>query len=100
MISTLINHQTGIKARVAQAIDSLSYNWEEPLDFPVIKPSKSNNQQIRTMQSETGTVKWYNTTKGYVFIQPTENDASHKSKDVFVHISALERAGLKDLKEG
>lgn len=43
----------------------------------------------------TGTVKWYNETKGYGFIQP---DAG--GKDVFVHASALERAGLRGLAEG
>jgi cold shock protein len=43
----------------------------------------------------TGTVKWFNSTKGYGFIQP---DAG--GSDVFVHISAVERAGLRDLREG
>jgi len=42
-----------------------------------------------------GTVKWFNATKGYGFIQP-----SGGGKDVFVHISALERAGLSNLSEG
>jgi cold shock protein len=43
----------------------------------------------------TGTVKWFNPTKGYGFIQPQSG-----GKDVFVHISALERAGLTTLNEG
>ncbi|HEX6866739.1 MAG TPA: cold-shock protein [Caulobacteraceae bacterium] len=43
----------------------------------------------------TGTVKWFNTTKGYGFIQPEDG-----GKDVFVHISAVERAGLRALNEG
>jgi len=43
----------------------------------------------------TGTVKWFNPTKGYGFIQPQGG-----GKDVFVHISAVERAGLKSLNEG
>ena len=43
----------------------------------------------------TGTVKWFNTTKGYGFIQPEDG-----SKDVFVHISAVERAGMQGLNEG
>ena len=43
----------------------------------------------------TGTVKWFNEQKGYGFVQPDNG-----SKDVFVHISAVERAGLRTLKEG
>ena len=42
-----------------------------------------------------GTVKWFNATKGFGFIQPSDG-----SKDVFVHISAVERAGLGTLREG
>jgi cold shock protein len=43
----------------------------------------------------TGTVKWFNEQKGYGFIQPDQG-----GKDVFVHISAVERAGLSNLNEG
>jgi cold shock protein len=43
----------------------------------------------------TGTVKWFNGTKGYGFIAPDDG-----GKDVFVHISAVERAGLRSLDEG
>jgi CspA family cold shock protein len=43
----------------------------------------------------TGTVKFFNTTKGFGFIQPQDG-----TKDVFVHISAVERAGLPSLSEG
>lgn len=43
----------------------------------------------------TGTVKWFNNQKGFGFIQPEDGQ-----KDVFVHISAVERAGLSTLNEG
>ena len=43
----------------------------------------------------TGTVKWFNPAKGFGFIAPSDG-----SKDAFVHISAVERAGLSSLKEG
>ena len=43
----------------------------------------------------TGTVKWFNAQKGYGFIQPDDG-----SKDVFVHISAVERSGIGHLNEG
>jgi cold shock protein len=52
-----------------------------------------NDFRRQTMQK--GTVKWFNPTKGYGFIKPSSGD-----KDVFVHISAVERAGLRTLNEG
>jgi len=54
---------------------------------------ESRRQGLRTMA--TGTVKWFNGTKGFGFIQPDDGGA-----DVFVHISAVERAGLRGLDEG
>jgi cold shock protein len=56
-----------------------------------IPPRKSYLEQ--TMAK--GTVKWFNSQKGYGFIQPQSG-----GKDVFVHISAVERAGLSGLNEG
>lgn len=44
---------------------------------------------------KTGKIKWFNATKGYGFIQPDEGGA-----DVFVHVTAVERAGLQSLNEG
>ena len=45
--------------------------------------------------AKTGTVKWFNTQKGYGFIAPDDG-----TKDAFVHISAVEQAGLESLREG
>jgi CspA family cold shock protein len=67
-----------------------------PLFFPVEKSpstiSSSDDQGRMTMP--TGKVKWFNRTKGYGFIQPDEGGS-----DVFVHISAVEAAGMGDLQE-
>ena len=50
---------------------------------------------LEEITMSTGTVKWFNPAKGFGFIEPEDG-----SKDVFVHISALERAGLSSLGEG
>jgi CspA family cold shock protein len=50
---------------------------------------------LRRQTMQKGSVKWFNPTKGYGFIRPSTGD-----KDVFVHISAVERAGLSTLNEG
>ena len=50
---------------------------------------------LKEITMTVGTVKWFNPAKGYGFIEPSDG-----SKDVFVHISALERAGLTTLNEG
>jgi CspA family cold shock protein len=50
---------------------------------------------LRGRQMPTGTVKWFNSAKGYGFIEPNDGSA-----DAFVHISAVEQAGLSGLREG
>jgi CspA family cold shock protein len=67
------------------------------LDTPSVKPGFAKLQRRRHEESDmaTGTVKWFNATKGYGFIQP---DAG--GPDVFVHVSAVERAGMQSLTEG
>jgi CspA family cold shock protein len=65
------------------------------LRYPTVTDRDRAGQHLET-EMPKGTVKWFNPTKGYGFIQPTGGG----SKDVFVHISAVERAGLRSLNEG
>ena len=51
--------------------------------------------KIQHMNRITGTVKFFNTAKGYGFVQPDDG-----SKDVFVHVTALQRSGIQELNEG
>src|ERR1700757_424346 len=65
---------------------------------PMVEASGNHPQGYICYSEERmaiGTVKWFNATKGYGFIQPQDG-----GKDVFVHISAVERAGLSSLNEG
>lgn len=52
-------------------------------------------QRLKERHVSTGTVKWFNETKGYGFITPDQGGS-----DVFVHISAVERSGMRGLNEG
>ena len=58
----------------------------------VLKTTTTTTSTKKELTMPTGTVKWFNTTKGYGFIAPDEG-----GKDVFVHISAVERAGMTGL---
>jgi CspA family cold shock protein len=64
---------------------------------PIVPPGSQRYRITSAMEIEMarGTVKWFNSQKGYGFIQPQSG-----GKDVFVHISAVERAGLSGLNEG
>jgi CspA family cold shock protein len=83
-----------IKGNIAQM---LSRKCRAAVRAPRKNPRNvlSKPVQPRRLQVASGTVKWFNTTKGYGFIQPEGG-----GKDVFVHISALEKAGLRGLNEG
>lgn len=59
------------------------------------RPKAGRGVQQRRSRMSRGTVKWFNSQKGYGFIQPQGG-----GKDVFVHISAVEKAGLSGLNEG
>jgi CspA family cold shock protein len=58
-------------------------------------PSSTMRLQIMDTTMSIGTVKWFNVQKGFGFIQPDDG-----GKDVFVHISAVERSGMQTLSEG
>jgi CspA family cold shock protein len=70
---------------------SRSMWWCDP---PLARGRRRNFELGRTKMA-IGTVKWFNAQKGYGFIQPEDG-----SKDVFVHISAVERSGIGNLREG
>lgn len=83
------------------ASDLRSYRWAPPLGRPLAVLAVLGRDPYRarsTLETKmaTGTVKWFNPTKGYGFIQPSGGGG----RDVFVHISAVERAGLSSLNEG
>jgi cold shock protein len=80
---------TGAHVSEILQIDKLGRRTQHCVPAPVRMPSVKGNFM------NTGTVKWFNSQKGFGFIQPENGD-----KDVFVHISAVERAGLGSLNEG
>jgi len=70
--------------------------FPEPIDVRYVTHARGVlNCYLESLLMSTGTVKWFNAQKGYGFIQPETGGA-----DVFVHISAVERAGMDNLREG
>jgi cold shock protein len=67
----------------------------ERADLKDPRASRSRSNRCKEAGMATGTVKFFNTQKGFGFITPSDG-----SKDVFVHISAVERAGMSTLNEG
>jgi cold shock protein len=91
-----IRHSTGCQPRNLDRDVAPGAESEEPgghLALWRIARRVSFDHEAR--QLKIGIVKWFNATKGYGFIQPESEEA-----DAFVHISALERAGLRSLNEG
>ena len=69
---------------------------EAPIDWPSTDWAGAMIPILETCEMPKGTVKWFNPAKGYGFIQPQGGGG----RDVFVHISAVEKAGLTTLNEG
>ena len=86
-----LRYPSGLRARK----DSSNYRLHGSLCAAFAIHQGLTITQLKDDPMNTGTVKWFNEQKGYGFVQPDNG-----SKDVFVHISAVERAGLRTLKEG
>jgi cold shock protein len=83
----------GLRYDVRPAVSLTGLSFDHPLTAPGRRILRAASTGDITMAN--GTVKWFNATKGFGFIQPEGG-----TKDVFVHISALERAGLTHLDDG
>jgi CspA family cold shock protein len=83
-------------ANEVQILPVLQHQAKNALSFAeIVSPPFRVFESLGRADVAVGTVKWFNATKGYGFIQPDTG-----GKDVFVHISAVERAGLSSLNEG
>jgi cold shock protein len=91
---TLVWLRRGARRREKIHVTNLALRGGQRLGFGVVR-RYHRKSKMETAAMATGIVKWFNPTKGYGFIQPQGG-----GKDVFVHISAVERAGLSTLNEG
>jgi cold shock protein len=89
MLAEMILVSFGQRLQLALKIWSFPCLAPKFCDYPSVHPARG------AIKVAMGTVKWFNPTKGFGFIQPDNG-----GKDVFVHISAVEKAGLSDLAEG
>lgn len=92
MAGQLGRFASSLTARTFQTLTK-STNWE--MATTLVPPNPSCTPLAKDISMNTGTVKFYNSQKGFGFIQPDGG-----AKDVFVHASALERAGIDSLREG
>jgi len=81
--------------RIFASADDLLHKTSIQSGRPYWAGAFSSSTILRIASMTTGTVKWFNPDKGYGFIQPDDG-----GKDVFVHISAVEQSGLRNLQEG
>jgi cold shock protein len=86
-----VNFRSGKDARSAAAKASVRHLPKSKLIRPAIRQAVRSGEQVMP----SGTVKWFNPSRGFGFIQPDDG-----SRDVFVHVLALERSGLEQLIEG
>ena len=93
MLSSNITADCSCLATRSRLLTSIpEFDWQRSKPMGVVTATA---ETARGTSMATGTVKWFNGQKGYGFIQPDQG-----GKDVFVHISAVERAGMRTLMEG